>query len=205
MPSGMLPTRGAKIINMSFGKYFSPNRMVVDEAIRYADTKGVLQVHGAMNDHQNIDSVACYPAARYADGSDMTNMITVGASSRINNRELAAAFSNYGKNTVDVFAPGVTILSTIPGNGYESYSGTSMATPVVAGIAAVLKSYFPQLTPQQLKQIIMQSTAPLHTTVYKPGTRQLVDFASLSKTGGIVNLYEALKLALAQSSVNNKK
>jgi subtilisin family serine protease len=191
---------GAKIINMSFGKDFSPDRRVVDDAIRYADTKGVLLVHAAMNDHLNVDSVAFYPAASYPDGHAMTNMITVGASSRTNNRELAATFSNYGQHTVDVFAPGVAITSTIPGNGYEPGNGTSMASPVVAGVAAVLKSYFPQLTPQDLKRIIMQSVATLHTMVYKPGTRQLVDFATLSKTGGIVNLYEAVKLALTQSS-----
>ena len=196
---------GAKIINMSFGKDFSPDRRVVDDAFRYADTKGVLLVHAAMNDHLNVDSVAFYPAAKYPDGRDMTNMITVGASSRTNNRELVAIFSNYGQHTVDVFAPGVAIISTVPGNSYEPGSGTSMAAPVVAGIAAVLKSYFPQLTPQDIKRIILQSAAPLHTTVYKPGTRQLVDFASLSKTGGIVNLYEAVKLAVAQSSPTTKK
>lgn len=196
---------GAKIINMSFGKDFSPDWRVVDDAIRYADKKGVLLVHGAMNDRNNIDSVASYPAAKYPDGHDMTNVITVGASSRTNNRELVAIFSNYGQYTVDVFAPGVSIHSTVPGNGYEPGSGTSMATPVVAGIAAVLKSYFPQLTPQDMKRIIMESADPIHTTVYKPGTRQLVDFATLSKTGGIVNLYEAVKLALAQSSPTAKK
>lgn len=196
---------GAKIISMSIGKAFSPDRRVVDDAIRYADTKGVLLVHAAMNDHLNVDSAAFYPAARYPDGRDMTNMITVGASSRTNNRELVATFSNYGQHTVDVFAPGVAITSTVPGNGYDLNSGTSMATPVVAGIAAVLKSYFPQLTPQDIKRVILQSAAPIHTTVYKPGTRQLVDFATLSKTGGIVNLYEAVKLALAQSSPTAKK
>lgn len=196
---------GATIINMSFGKDFSPDRRVVDEAIRYADTKGVLLVHAAMNDHNNIDSVAFYPAATYPDGRDMPNMITVGASSRIPNAELAATFSNFGKGTVDVFAPGVGVVSTVPGNGYQPGSGTSMAAPVVAGIAAVLKSYFPQLTPQDLKRIILQSATPLHTMVYKPGTRQLVDFASLSKTGGIVNLYEAVKLALAQPSPVSSK
>ena len=190
---------GASIINMSFGKDFSPNRRVVDDAIRYADTKGVLLVHAAMNDRNNTDSVASYPAARYPDGHDMTNMITVGASSRTNNRELVAIFSNYGQHTVDVFAPGVAIHSTVPGNGYELNSGTSMAAPVVAGIAAVLKSYFPHLTPQAMKRIILQSATSIHTPVYKPGTRELVDFATLSKAGGIFNLYEAVKLALAQS------
>ena len=196
---------GAKVINMSFGKEFSPDRQVVDAAIRYAETKGVLLVHSAGNSHFNVDSVASFPAATYPDGTEMMNMITVGASSRLNNRELVAVFSNYGKNSVDVFAPGVAILSTVPNNGYEPSSGTSMAGPVVAGVAAVLKSYFPKLTPQQIKRIIVASARPIHTMVYKPGTKTLVDFTSLSKSGGIVNLYEAVKLALAGEGTTSRR
>lgn len=122
----------------------------------------------------------------------------MGASDRNNDSTLVAGFSNYGSRTVDVFAPGVLILSTTPRNTYGPDSGTSMATPVVAGIAAVLKAYFPKLTLVDLKHIILQSAVVYHTPVRKPGTRQVVDFARLSRTGAIVNLFEAVKLALAE-------
>ncbi|OGX85014.1 peptidase S8 [Hymenobacter glacialis] len=191
---------GAQIISMSFGKDYSPDKAVVDAAMQYADQKGVLLVHAAGNSSNDNDTGLNYPSARYLNGQDIANQITVGASSRLNTLELAARFSNFGKQTVDVFAPGVDIYSSTPANTYATYSGTSMAAPVVAGVAAVLKSYFPQLTALQIKQIILQSAVPYHTKVNKPGTQKLVDFASLSKSGGIVNLYEAVKLADQQTA-----
>ncbi|MBF9220540.1 S8 family serine peptidase [Hymenobacter ruricola] len=189
---------GASVVSMSFGKYFSPDKSVVDEAIRYANTKGVLLVHAAGNDHLNVDSTLQYPTGRYLNGQTIPNLITVGASARTNDERLVARFSNYGRQAVDVFAPGVDIVSTFPGNEYRPMSGTSMATPAVAGMAAVLKVNFPYLTPADLKRIILASAAPVHTQVLKPGTKQLVDFATLSRTGGIVNLYEAVRLASSQ-------
>jgi subtilisin family serine protease len=186
---------GAQVISMSFGKDFSPDKAVVDDAMKYAAQKNVLLVHAAGNSSLNTDKANNYPSARYLNGKLIPNEITVGASSRLNTSALAADFSNYGKQTVDVFAPGVDIYSSTPGNTYASLSGTSMAAPVVAGVAAVLKSYFPLLTAVQLKQIIEQSATPYHTQVLRPGTQEMVDFASLSKSGGIVNLYEAVKLA----------
>ncbi|OGX88799.1 peptidase S8 [Hymenobacter lapidarius] len=191
---------GAQIISMSFGKDFSPDKAVVDAAMQYADQKGVLLVHAAGNSSNDNDTGLNYPSAHYLNGQDIPNQITVGASSRLNTPELAAKFSNYGKQTVDVFAPGVDIYSSTPANTYSTFSGTSMAAPVVAGVAAVLKSYFPQLTALQIKQIILQSAVPYHTKVNKPGTQKLVDFATLSKSGGIVNLYEAVKLADQQTA-----
>jgi subtilisin family serine protease len=193
---------GAQIISMSFGKDFSPEKEVVDAAMQYADQKGVLLVHAAGNSANDNDAGLNYPSARYLNGQDIPNQITVGASSRTNTEELAAEFSNYGKQTVDVFAPGVDIYSATPRNTYATYSGTSMAGPMVAGVAAVLKAYFPQLTALQLKQIIVQSAVPYHTKVHKPGTKKLVDFATLSRSGGIVNLYEAVKLADQLTAAN---
>lgn len=189
---------GAKIINLSFGKYFSPSQLVVDEAIRYADRHGVLLVHAAGNDHTDLDSARQYPTTHYLTGEEIPNLITVGASSRTNDSTLAASFSNYGHRTVDVFAPGVLIRSTAPDQQYALDSGTSMATPVVVGIAAVLKTYFPQLSPAQLKGTILRSAIVYHTSVLKPGTNQRVDFASLSRTGAIVNLNEAVKVAIKE-------
>ncbi|WP_199736647.1 S8 family serine peptidase [Fibrisoma montanum] len=189
---------GAQIINMSFGKDYSPQRQAVEEAERYALSKGVLLVHAAGNDGKNLDTTASYPADKFIDGKEIPNMITVGASSSSTGDELAASFSNYGKGSVDVFAPGKTIYSTVPGSQYQNSDGTSMAAPVVAGVAAVLKSYFPKLTYADLKRIIVQSAVPYKTQVKKPESNETVDFSTLSKTGGVVNLYEAVKLALAQ-------
>jgi subtilisin family serine protease len=191
---------GAQIISMSFGKYFSPEKAVVDAAMRYADQHGVLLVHAAGNDHRNLDSLRRYPSGRFLNGKRIPNLLTVGASAATNDEHLPAAFSNYGHDWVDVFAPGVQVLSTFPGNEYRLLSGTSMATPVVAGMAAVLKTYFPQLTPADLKRLLLASAAPCHTPVRKPGTQELVDFATLSRTGGVVNLYEAVRLASSESA-----
>ncbi|MCK8492477.1 MULTISPECIES: S8 family peptidase [Spirosoma] len=195
---------GAQIINMSFGKDYSPQRKTVEDAERYALSKGVLMVHAAGNDGKDIDTAANYPAPRFMDGKEIPNVITVGASAETNNSELVASFSNYGKQTVDVFAPGKDIYSTVPGSKYENNSGTSMASPVVAGVAAVLKSYFPKLTYADIKRIIMQSATPYKTKVRRPESTDTVEFSSLSKTGGVVNLYDAVKLALAQEGSASK-
>ena len=192
---------GAQIISMSFGKDFSPEKTVVDAAMRYAAQKGVLLVHAAGNSSLDTDTERNFPSARYLNGQNIPNLITVGASSRHNTPELPAGFSNYGKQTVDLFAPGIDIYSSTPGNTYATFSGTSMAGPVVAGVAAVLKSYFPQFTAAQLKQVMLQSAVPYHTKVLRPGTKKPVDFATLSRTGGIVNLYEAVKLAQQMTAV----
>ena len=191
---------GAQIINMSFGKGYSPQRETVEEAERYALSKGVLLVQAAGNDGSNIDTAANYPSPRFMDGTAIPNVITVGASAEPNTADLVASFSNYGKGTVDVFAPGQDIYSTVPGGKYENNSGTSMASPVVAGVAAVLKSYFPKLTYTDIKQIIMASATPYQTPVRRPESTDTVSFSSLSRTGGIVNLYEAVKMAMAQES-----
>lgn len=188
---------GAQIINMSFGKELSPQRPAVEAAYKYAEAKGVLLVHAAGNEDDNLDVVAHYPASFYLNGAVPTNLLTVGASGPTDDENLPASFSNYSKRQVDVFAPGVGIFSTLPGSKYGSESGTSMASPVTAGVAAVLKSYFPSLTAVELKRIIRESAQVHHTQVLVPGEGgKKADFATLSSTGGIVNLYAAVQLAL---------
>ncbi len=195
---------GAKIINMSFGKDFSLHKQWVDDAFRYADSKGVLLVHAAGNDSKNIDIADNFPNPVYLNKKERaTNVITVGASGNINDDGLAANFSNYGKSEVDVFAPGVNIYSTIPGkNTYGKASGTSMSSPVVAGIAALILGYYPKLSPQQLKYIIERTATVPDEMVNIPGTENKVNLNEISKTGGIVNAYEAVKLA---GIMNNEK
>ena len=186
---------GANVINMSFGKDFSPAKSVVDEAVRYADQHGVLMIHAAGNDGANTDSTDNFPNARYLAGGQAERWLEVGASSWRGGTHLAADFSNYGRG-VDLFAPGEDILSTVPGNGYERESGTSMAAPVVTGVAALLMAYFPELNALDVKHVLVNSAAR-HPgqSVLLPGTKRSVLFGSLSSTGGIVNAYAAVKMA----------
>lgn len=188
---------GAQIINMSFGKGYSPHKNWVDDAVRYAEKHDVLLVHAAGNDGANNDSIPNYPNPFFENSHKQAdNFLTVGASGPTNDDgHLAASFSNYGKS-VDLFAPGVDIYSTVPNNKYESLDGTSMATPVVAGIAALVLEYYPTLTAKQLRWVLMNSVTKLDTTmVIRPGSNVKVPFSSLSKSGGIINAYNALKLA----------
>lgn len=189
---------GAQIINMSFGKGYSPHKDWVDDAVRYAEKHDVLLVHAAGNDGTNNDSVLNYPNPfMLRKHARADNFITVGASGPDNdNGHLAASFSNYGKNEVDLFAPGVNIYSTVPGNGYATMSGTSMATPVVTGVAALVLEYYPTLSAKQLRWVLDHSVTKLDSVmVTRPGGNDMVPFSSLCITGGIVNAYQALKLA----------
>jgi len=187
---------GAKVINMSFGKSFSPNKEWVFDAIKYAEEKDVLLVHAAGNDHKDVDKSDNWPT----DSEDKVfefadNVLTVGALSVNTDENLPATFSNYGKRNVDVFAPGVDIYSTFPLNEYQKISGTSMASPEVAGIATLVRSYYPELSASQVKHIIMNSATRLKMQVKKPGEKEEVPFSTLSITGGAANAYQALKLA----------
>jgi subtilisin family serine protease len=187
---------GAQIINMSFGKGYSPEKKWVDEAVSYAAQKGVLLVHAAGNDAKNLDTTFNYPTPLYIDGDRAEHWITVGASGDPEAGGLTASFSNYGKNEVDVFAPGVKIYAPVPGgNNYQFLQGTSMASPVVAGVAALLLEYFPTLSARQLKWVIEQSSVAIKDSVRNPGTGEKVLLSDLCRTGGIVNAYEAVKLA----------
>ncbi|WP_228702759.1 S8 family peptidase [Salisaeta longa] len=187
---------GADIINMSFGKSYSPYKKVVDRAVQYATQHDVLMVHAAGNDGTNIDSTANYPSKYYAGGGQSSTWIEVGASSWKNNGQLAADFSNYSATRVDVFAPGVDIYSTVPGGKYKRNSGTSMAAPTVSGVAALLMAYFPELSAQQVRQIILETATPYASrSVTRPGGKASVSFGKLSVTGSIVNAKAAVKRA----------
>ncbi|MFM6970194.1 MAG: S8 family peptidase [Sediminibacterium sp.] len=199
---------GAKIINMSFGKAYSPEKYWVDSAVRYAEQKDVLLVHSAGNESYNLDSTAVFPNAYLAAWKQQAgNFITIGASSDtlITENNIAAEFSNYGKQNVDVFAPGVKIYSTLPGtNVYGNQDGTSMASPIVTGVAAILRTYYPSLTAKQVKAIIEKSVYLPEATApcLLPGNSSIAKpFSALSKTGGIVNAYNAVMLA---NSIGNK-
>lgn len=193
---------GAKVINMSFGKGFSPEKKWVDEAVQYAASKGVLLVHAAGNDASNVDTVNNYPNPVFQSNSQRaSNWLTVGASGDPKIGGVVAPFSNYGKAEVDVFAPGMKIYSTIPGgNTYGDAQGTSMASPVVAGVAAFLLQYFPTLTPEQVKQVIENSATKITAKVTNPATGDAVMLTEISKTGGVVNAYEAARLAAQLTS-----
>jgi subtilisin family serine protease len=189
---------GAQIINMSFSKLFSSDKRFVDDAIKYAERKNVLIIHAAGNDGVDIDSVKNYhyPIAVYEDGTKADNFITVGWSRGLFDYRLAHPYSNYGKDNVDIFAPGSDIYSTVPDNEYDFKSGSSMSTPVVAGVAALLMSYFPSLSAKQVKVILLESSYKPNQIVNKPQTNTQVPFNSLSVTGGIINACNAVKMAI---------
>jgi subtilisin family serine protease len=187
---------GARVVNMSFGKSFSPEKKWVDEAVKYAESKGVLLVHAAGNDAKNLDTTFNFPTPLLLDGTRPNNWITVGASGDPKAGGLTANFSNYGKKEVDVFAPGVRIYSTVPGgNTYQNLQGTSMASPVVAGLAAFILEYYPNLSARQVKMVIEKSAKKPGEKVKNPGTDELAGLDELSRSGGIINAYEAIKLA----------
>ena len=187
---------GAQVINMSFGKAYSPEKAVVDSAVRYADAHGVLMVHAAGNESADNDRDGQYPVPEYLGGGRAANWIEVGASTYRRDR-LAARFSDYGQHTVDLFAPGGDVYSTLPGNKYGRESGTSMATPTVTGVAALLMAYFPTLTAADVKRILVATTTKFPgLMVPRPGDGTPVPFATLSISGGVVNAYEAVRMAM---------
>lgn len=187
---------GAKIINMSFGKSFSPEKEVVDKAVKYAEMKGVLLIHAAGNDGDDIDVDKNFPTKKYLDGKEAKKWIEVGASAYGADENFVGDFSNYGKKMVSLFAPGVDVYSTVPNNKYKNESGTSMASPSIAGVAALLWSYFPELSALQVKDILLKSTRKFdNLKVIKPGSKEEVLFSDLSSSGGLVNAYEAVKMA----------
>lgn len=199
---------GASVINMSFGKGYSWDKKAVDKAVKYAQKHDVLLIHAAGNDGQNNDVTNNFPRAEYEKRGlfgpkKAKNWIEVGALSWKDGEDMVARFSNYGKKNVDLFAPGVQIYSTAPDNEYKNASGTSMASPVVAGVAAVIRSYYPRLTAEQVKDVLMSTTVMTKDAKVKtPGTGELVPFSELCVSGGVVNAYEAAKKA---ATVKGKK
>ncbi len=203
---------GAKVVNMSFGKNLSPEKTWVDDAVKYAESRGVLLIHAAGNDSEDVDSVGNFPNPVFKNSKiRANNWITVGASSDPVVEEgfnsYTASFSNYGKKEVDVFAPGTRIYSTLPGgNKYGNLDGTSMAAPVVTGVAALILEYFPNLSPAEVKYCIEKSVSVPPSKIKKPGSPdKLVSMAELSESGGIINAYGAVKLAASISEPRKKE
>jgi len=190
---------GAKIINASFGKSYSPNVAWVYEAIRYAAERNVLVVHAAGNEGENLDdpSHPNFPNDQIDNGPEIAdNLITVGALGPVYGDNLVAEFSNYGAINVDVFAPGAAIYSSMPGNEYEFQQGTSMAAPAVAGVAALVWSYYPKLSASELKKILMLSGVRSQIAVVLPSDPdKKAPFNTLSVSGRMVNAHNALILA----------
>ncbi|MDG1147120.1 MAG: S8 family peptidase [Crocinitomicaceae bacterium] len=190
---------GAKVINMSFGKAYSPHQKAVYEAFRYADSKGVLCIHAAGNDHKDIDTESNFPTSVYSFQSEkLDHFLTIGSSTKDKKDKLPSSFSNFGQNGVDVFAPGSEIYNSVPQSDYMTLQGTSMACPMVSGVAAMLKSYFPEMSMKEIADVIL-SSATSYKGVEKihPGTKKMADFGTLSVTGGVVNVKNAVDACLA--------
>lgn len=195
---------GAKIINGSFGKYYSPHKQWVIDAMKYAAEKDVLIVIAAGNDAYDLDTMDKFPNDSYGGDEEYSdNVVIVGALNPSYDDKLLASFTNYGKKNVDVFAPGVQIYATTPNNSYEYLRGTSMASPNVAGVAALVRSYYPNLTAAQVKQILIDSSVkPTHNVVItngESGDKITKSFSEFSVSGGIVNAYNALIMASQMS------
>ncbi|MES2589548.1 MAG: S8 family peptidase [Bacteroidota bacterium] len=190
---------GAQVINMSFGKGYSPNQKEVYEAFQYADSKGVLLIHAAGNDAADVDNTDNFPSSMYSfQTKKLDHYLTIGASTRFPKEKLAADFSNYGQTKVDVFAPGHDIYNSVPQSEYKKLNGTSMAAPMVAGVAAMLKSYFPSLSMLQIKEAMLKSAKSYKGSKQRmPGSGDLVDFAKLSTTGSVIDVYAAVKACMA--------
>ena len=196
---------GAKVINTSFGKYYSPHKDWVWDAIKYAAEHDVLIVNAAGNDGKNMDEFGAkisYPNDGDVQGEEISdNFLNVGAIGPNYGADMVAPFSNYGSNTVDIFSPGMKIYATVPFSDFKFLQGTSMASPDVAGVAALIRSRFPKLTASEVKHIIMDSGLSPQIMVIKPeeddyeGEPKLVEFKSLSKSGKMVNVYNAILLA----------
>jgi cell wall-associated protease len=190
---------GASIINMSFGitPWIDEHEKELRDAFDYANKHNVLIVNAAGNDGLNLDNEK-YLMGMGSNGKEHDSYIRVGATTASMNDTLVTNFSQFGRKTVDLFAPGTAIYSTIPGNQYDTENGTSFACPVVVGVAVLLKSYFPKLTAKQIKEIIVKSVYKPDVMVVPParaGFTNKVPFSYLSKSGGIVNAYNAVKLA----------
>jgi len=192
---------GAKVINTSFGKYFSPNPEFVFDALKYAASKDVLIVNAAGNEGLDLDTKMVYPNDQTPQNSTeiVNNVLSVGALNYDYGSGLVAGFSNFGKSNVDVFAPGTKIWSTTPNNTYEYLQGTSMAAPAVAGVAAIIRSFYPKLTANQVKNIIMNSGITTKASVVVSENTLNKKFTDLSVSGKMVNLYNALILAEKES------
>lgn len=190
---------GAKVINASFGKSFSPNAQWVYDALQYAAENDVLFVHAAGNDGADLDDSAnpSFPNDQVDNGAEFSdNVITVGALGSDYGPEMLAPFSNYGKINVDIFAPGDAIYSSMPGDDYDFQGGTSMAAPAVAGVAAMIRSQYPKLTAPQVKQILMESGLAPQTKVILAGdTAKTATLQDISTSGRIANAYNALIMA----------
>lgn len=187
---------GAKVINGSFGKDFSPHKEWVWDALKYAESKDVLVVFAAGNDGKNIDTEPSFPSDTADKKTEIvSNVLVIGALNHEYGSKMVADFSNYGAVNVDVFAPGVKIYATIPDGKYKYEQGTSMASPNVAGVAAMIRSYYPNLKAAQVKQIIMQSGTPINFDVEIGEEKELMPFSQICVSGKIVNAYNAMKMA----------
>jgi cell wall-associated protease len=191
---------GASVINMSFGKYYSPDKQLVDDAVKYAESKDVLLIHAAGNEAKNCDLEISFPSRALLSGDVAKNWIQVGANAYKKEKTMLASFSNYGKKTVDLFAPGVDIYSTAPDNKYISESGTSMASPSAAGVAAIIRSYFPELKAEEVKAVLMKTVTPLKKSLLVPGTRkEKKKLNQLCISGGFINANNAVQELIGQN------
>lgn len=173
---------GANIINMSFGKYYSPNSEWVTDALAYAMKRNVIVVQAAGNDNRNLDTINCYPIKPAKIKKQYNSYLRIGASTSEGSK---AKFSNFGSETVDFFAPGEKVTSTITFDNYKTANGTSFAAPIVSGVAALIWGAYPELKAYQVVEILKKSASKNNVDALTP----------YAVTPGIVDAYQALLIA----------
>ena len=187
---------GAEVVNMSFGKYLSPHRDEVLAAMKYARSKDVLLVMASGNDGVNVDVRPIFPTCRDTKGRRLENQIVVGASTPDGR---VASFSNYGAENVDLLAPGENVRSTAPEGGYDTAQGTSIAAPIVSGVAAVLRSFYPDLSAREIREILIRTVTHFPADEMpvpgKSETSRMIQGRQVCLGGGILNAQAAMKEA----------
>jgi len=199
-------SNGANIINISQGKTFSMTPKILFKALKLAKRRNVLVVMSAGNQAMSLDENWRFPQSiSKLYEKNFSNVLIVGASSKKLNKNLLDEDSNYGLKSIDIFAPGEDIPTTLPNNEFTTKSGTSFAAPIVTNVAALLWSHYPKLKASEIKKIIMQSGAEYDGLVNVPcdleknqfckNNPQKQKFNLLSRSGKIINALNALKLA----------
>lgn len=169
------------------------------EALRYAESKGILVIVPAWELSQDLAKQTFYPNRRMTGDKELTNLMVISSSDKEGNPSLNA---NYGAKELDLFAPGINIYSAYTGDTYQIGSGVGLASASVAGVAALIKAYYPHLTGSQIRDILLESVTSRKGVEVEKGievdgkqTQDLFLFDDLCLSGGILNAYQAIMAA----------
>lgn len=172
----------------------------ISEALRYAEGKGVLVMVPTSEYAVDLSKDTFFPNRWMAGGKELTNLMVVASSDKSGNPSMS---SNYGKKEVDLYAPGIDIYTTYTGDTYQTGKGAGLAVATTAGVAALIKSYYPHLTGSQIRDLLLKNVTPRADVEVEKGIRlasgqqsqDLFLFGDLCLSGGILNAYQAVVAA----------